>query len=180
MILKLYTLNSTLLNSCQWIMNSKQIRKKKKWCFKVVGVLLSYCQIDPNSLLAWFLPTPCSNFAQMWKNDFLAFLIKPFPKFKLIQWWIKKILQLEIKIQCLFNNRGPGSPQSLITPLSTQIEVYKAYRLPKLLHKTCLNFQHDPKIQVLKLLIPYYGCLIFFFSPSSPHFIFSPTSILSS
>jgi hypothetical protein len=126
MIPKLYTLNSTLLNSCQWIMNSKLGRKRWKWLFKVFGVLLNCCQIDHNSLLAWLLPTPCSNLSKMWRNDFLDFILRPFPKFKLIQQWIKKILQLEIKIQSLFNNLGPNSPQYFITPsLSTQMRFIK-------------------------------------------------------
>jgi len=143
-----------LLNSCQWIINSKQGRRRWKWFFKVVGVLLSYYQIDPSSLLAWFLPDSCSDFAKTWKNDFLAFIIRPFPKFKLIQWWIKKLLQLEIKIQRLFNNLGLGSPQSLITlSLNIQIEVYKACKLLKLLDKSCLNFQHNPNSKTSNTLL---------------------------
>jgi len=115
MTLKLFTLNSNLPNSCQWIMNSKQRRRRQKWLFKVVSVLLNCCQVHPGSFLAQFFPTPCSNLAKTWRNDFLASIFLKIPKFKLIHWWIKEILQLEIKIQKLFDNLGPSSFLTLIT-----------------------------------------------------------------
>jgi hypothetical protein len=178
MTLKFYTLNSTLLSSCQWIMNSKQGRRRQRWLFKVVGVLLSCCQIDPSSLLAQFLPILCSDLAETWRNVFLAFIIRPFAKFKLIQPWIKEILQLEIKIQKLFKSMGPCSLLTLITPfLSTQIEVYKVCKLPKLLDKSCLNFQDNPNSKASNTLLWLSNHFFFLFSS---HFIFSPTSLLSS
>lgn len=95
------------------------------------------------------------------------YILRLFPKFKLIQWWIKDILQLEIKIQWLFDSLGPSSLLALINLfLNIQIEVYKACRLPRLLSNSCLNFN---VIQTLELPIPYYGCLITFFF--SFHFI---------
>lgn len=52
------------------------------WLFKVVSVLLSCYWIDPNSFLAQFLSTMCSNLVETWRNDSLVFIPNTTSKFQ--------------------------------------------------------------------------------------------------
>jgi hypothetical protein len=82
----------------------------------------------------------------------------------LIQWWIKEILQLETKVQRLFDNLGPSSLLVLtIFKKKTQTKVYKPCSLPWLLNKSCLNFQCNPNSKTSNTLLWLSNHILFSF-----------------
>ncbi len=63
----------------------------------------------------------------------------------------------------MFDSFRLGSFLALITPLNTQIEVYKASKLPQFLNKSCLNFQCNLNSKTFHTLLWLSNHFIFFF-----------------